>query len=90
VLIKTYQEKKSLESTVKSGSIATVASVHSDGIALILPGDTAASDKHYPYNASATFEPGQRVHIARESGTIIVEYPIGGMKSALKEEKYNE
>lgn len=78
MLIETYQKKKSLEVTSKSGNIATVSAVHGDGIALILPGDTIPSEKHYPYNASATFEPGQRVHIIRESGTIIVEYPIGG------------
>ncbi|WP_302200347.1 hypothetical protein [uncultured Gemmiger sp.] len=91
MLIKSYQEKKSLENTgSRSGNIATVSAVFGDGIALILPGDTVASDKHYPFNTSATYEPGQRVHIVRESGTIIVEYPIGGMKRALKGEKHNE
>ncbi|WP_417095683.1 hypothetical protein [Gemmiger formicilis] len=77
-MIENYQQRKALEVTTKSGNIATVSAVYSDGIALILPGDTAASDKHYPFNAAAQFVAGQRVHIARESGTIIVEYPIGG------------
>lgn len=77
-MIKNYQEKKTLEATSQGGNIATVSAVHNDGIALILPGDTVASDKHYPYNAAVTFLAGQRVHIVRESGTIIVEYPIGG------------
>lgn len=90
MLIKTYQEQKSLEATSKSGNIATVSSVHSDGIALILPGDTTPSEKHYPYNASASFEPGQRVHIIRESGTIIVEYPIGGAAKTRNLEGDNE
>ena len=77
-MIKNYQERKALETTARCGSIATVAAVYSDGIALILPGDTSAGDKHYPYNAAIAFAAGQRVHIARESGTIIVEYPIAG------------
>ncbi|WP_370754572.1 hypothetical protein [Gemmiger formicilis] len=77
-MIENYQQRKALETTAKSGNIATVSAIYSDGIALILPGDTTAAEKHYPYNAAITFSAGQRVHIARESGTIIVEYPIGG------------
>ena len=34
------------------------------------------------YNAAAAFAAGQRVHITRESGTILVEYPIGGYDGA--------
>lgn len=77
-MIENYQQRKALETMTKSGNIATVSAVYSDGIALILPGDTIPAEKHYPYNAAVTFSAGQRVHIARESGTIIVEYPIGG------------
>lgn len=80
-LVKNYQQRKQLEQTPTSGNIATVAGVYSDGIALLLPGDEVAAEKHYPYNASATFAVGQRVHIVRDSGTIIVEYPIGGSGS---------
>ena len=80
-MIENYQQRKALETTAKSGNIATVSAIYSDGIALVLPGDTTAADKHYPYNAAITFSAGQRVHIARESGTIIVEYPIGGSGS---------
>lgn len=64
-----------------TGNVATVATVAVDGITLVLPGETAAGTKKYPYNAACTFSPGQRVHIAREGGTIIVEYPIGGMQA---------
>ena len=77
-LVKNAQEREKLQETPPIGNIAPVAGVYSDGIALILPGDTEATEKHYPYNASATFAVGQRVHIERDSGTIIVEYPIGG------------
>lgn len=80
-MIENYQQRKALETTAESGNIATVSAIYSDGIALVLPGDTTAAEKHYPYNAAITFSAGQRVHIARESGTIIVEYPIGGSGS---------
>lgn len=75
-----HQQRAALEAAEAQprGSIATVAAVHPDGISLILPGDTAPSEKHYAYNGAVTFAPGQRVHIVRESGTIIVEYPIKG------------
>lgn len=62
--------------TPPGGNIATVAAVYEDGISLILPGTATASAKHYVYNAACSFAPGQRVHIAREGGTILVEYPL--------------
>lgn len=73
-----YQQSEQLKKTPApvGGNFATVAAVYDDGISLILPGTAAASAKHYVYNASCQFSPGQRVHIARENGTIIVEYPL--------------
>lgn len=72
-------EKEVFPSNLNTGNIATVSAVYSDGITLILPGNNAPTQKRYPYNSSVTFSSGQRVHILREGGTIIVEYPIGGM-----------
>lgn len=66
----------------QTANLATVASVYNDGVTLILPGETSPSAKRYPYNRACSFQPGQRVHIVRESGTIIVEYPIGGSVDA--------
>lgn len=61
-----------------TGCIATVYAIESGGIRLILPGETEPGEKRYPYNAAIDFKDGQRVHIARDGGTIIVEYPIAG------------
>ena len=78
-MINTYQERAALQGgVVKAANVATVVGVYADGIALRLPGETAAGEKHYPYNATIAFETGQLVHLCREGGTLIVEYPIGG------------
>lgn len=79
-MIENYQQRKALEHITGSstGTIAVVGGIYEDGISLVLPGEIIPGGKHYPYNASCTFELGQRVHIARENGTIIVEYPIAG------------
>lgn len=79
MIIKSYQEQRGLlAEPLAPVEIAVVGSVHADGIALIFPGETLESRKHYAYNAAASFSPGQRVHLARVAGTYIVEYPIGG------------
>lgn len=81
-----YKSCQALDESKKTptGNLATVAAVYPDGIVLMLAGETEPGSKRYPYNAACSFEVGQRVHIARESGTIIVEYPIGGSVNAAK------
>lgn len=82
-MIKSYQEREALTKTgAVQSNIATVYGVHGDGISLILPGSDTPTEKHYPFNAACGFAPGDRVHICREGGTIIVEYPLGGTKNA--------
>lgn len=70
-----------LTETAANSNIAVVDAVYPDGITLILPGSDSAGGKRYPYNAACSFAAGDRVHIVRENGTIIVEYPLkGGVK----------
>ena len=57
--------------------LATVGSVHSDGLTLIFDGQTEATQKRYKRNTAVTFTAGQRVKVVKISGTYIVEYPIG-------------
>ena len=57
--------------------LATVGAVHDDGLSLILDGQTEATAKHYKCNTSATFAAGDRVKVARISGSYIVEYVVG-------------
>lgn len=59
---------------------ATVAAVYSDGLSLLFDGAESASEKHYLCNKSVYFTAGNRVKLCRDSGTIVVEYPIGAPK----------
>jgi len=60
---------------------ATVGTVYTDGITLILDGVAAESTKHYKCNTSIKFSAGDRVKVAKISGTYVVEYPIGSPKA---------
>ena len=66
-----------IEEERKQINFVTIAEIYDDGISLIFDGEKAASEKHYKCNSAITFEKGQRVHILRDSGTCIVEYPVG-------------
>ena len=56
---------------------ATVGAVYSDGVTLIFDGQEAATEKHYKCNTTILFHAGDRVKIASDSGTYVVEYIIG-------------
>ena len=58
-------------------ALATVAAVASDGVTITIDGDEEPGDKKYKVNSSALFKSGDRVKIHKNSGTYIVEYPVG-------------
>ena len=57
--------------------LATVGAVYDDGLSLILEGQTEATTKHYKCNTSIKFTAGDRVKVARISGSYVVEYIVG-------------
>ena len=57
--------------------LATVGAVYEDGLSLILEGQTEATTKHYRCNTSVKFAAGDRVKVARISGSYVVEYVVG-------------
>ena len=61
----------------QGANFATVGAVYSNGVTLIFDGQSEATAKRYKRNLSAAFSAGQRVKICKDSGTYIVEYPIG-------------
>ena len=76
-MIKSYQEEVALKpSPIINESLATIGAVYADGVSLIFDNATAPSTKHYKFNKSITFVPGDRVKIAKISGTYIIEYAI--------------
>lgn len=84
MMIKNFQEQSALISEQRSPDvqiIATVDTVYTDGATLIFAGESASSAKHYKANAGAVLAAGDRVKIAKVSGTYIIEYAIGAPNS---------
>ena len=78
-----FEEIKETEEAGEENDIvlAAIATVGSTGVTIIMDGDDEAGDKEYKVNASALFSPGDRVKIHKNSGTYIVEYPVGAPMS---------
>ena len=70
------QEEQNLDAR-----LATVGTVYTDGLTLIFDGQEAATEKHYKCNTSVTFKAGDRVKVARISGSYVVEYVVGAPSS---------
>ena len=78
MILETYQEQQAIVQPDPPGqSFATVGTVYEDGIALIFNGAETESLKHYKCNTAVRFTAGQRVRIIEDSGTYVVEYPVG-------------
>lgn len=58
-------------------SFATVGAVYDDGLSLLFDGEAEPGEKHYKCNTSVVFSAGDRVKIAADSGTFVVEYIVG-------------
>lgn len=71
-----------LESTQESPllSLATIGAKYTDGVSLIFPGQNEATAKHYRCNTDVTFAAGNRVLIARISGSYVVLCKVGKPK----------
>lgn len=77
-IVESYQEEQQIEEPkVPEYSFATIGDVYDDGISLIFPGAEEASEKHYRANLYCKFAKGQRVYLAKDSGTYVVLFPIG-------------
>ena len=67
---------------ISTHSFATIGAVYEDGVTLIFEGETEPGPKHYLVNTSVVFAAGDRVKLAADSGTYIVEYVVGAPKAA--------
>lgn len=63
-------------------SFATVGAVYADGLSLIFDGEDEPTEKHYLCNTNVYFSPGDRVKLAEDSGTYVVEYVVGPPRQA--------
>lgn len=59
---------------------ATVTDINESGLQLIFNGEQYPTKKRYKYNTALTFKVGDRVRVNKQSGSYIVEYPIGTTK----------
>lgn len=83
-MIETYQEKESLaEPKPETQNFATIGEIYDDGVSLVFDGETDPSEKHYKTNAFVVFKKGDRVRIIADSGTYVVEYPVGNPRKSL-------
>lgn len=83
-MIETYQEKESLNTPKPAiQNFATIGEIYDDGVSLIFDGEENASEKHYKTNAFVVFAPGDRVRIISDSGTYVVEYPVGNPRRTM-------
>ncbi len=77
-MIENYQEKESLVlPSSAQQNFATIGEIYDDGVSLIFDGEEEPSEKHYKTNSAITFNAGDRVRIFSDSGTYVVEYPVG-------------
>lgn len=77
-MIESYQDEMDQRpAEIQPYSFATIGDVYEDGVSLIFPGEAAPSEKHYKVNTLGTYAAGQRVKVIKDSGTYIVEYPVG-------------
>lgn len=76
--METFQDVESTDPMeVQDASFATVAAIYDDGVTLIFDGMEEATEKRYQTNSFIVFNVGDRVRVIKDSGTYVVEYPIG-------------
>lgn len=75
-----YVEEPSEESGAPESNFATVAGIEPDGLRLVFDGQDEETEKHYKCNCFAVFKNGDRVKVFKDSGTYVVEYPLGNPK----------
>ena len=77
-ILEDFQQEEAIkEQEAANYSFAVIGEVYEDGVSLIFPGSEEPSEKHYKANLYCKFKAGQRVYIAKDSGTYIALFPIG-------------
>lgn len=80
--METYQDLAVDEpNEVPEASFATISEIFEDGVTLLFDGLDAPTTKRYKVNAFVVFQPGDRVRVIKDSGTYVVEYPVGNPRT---------
>lgn len=84
-IIESYQQERALEQPVpEAAKLAEVLAVWSDGLEILMEGDSESDDKHYLCNDSIKYQPGDRVLVQKVGGSYIVVCRIGAPKSVIR------
>lgn len=79
----TYQDMTATDpQEAQDASFATIAAIYDDGVTLKFDGMDAPTEKHYQTNAFVVFKVGDRVRVIKDSGTYVVEYPVGAPRKS--------
>ena len=77
-MIENYQDEQALEPMEpQDATFATIVEIQDEGVRLKFDGNEEPSRKLYLTNAFAVFAEGDRVRVVKDSGTYVVEYPVG-------------
>lgn len=80
--METYQDLAADDpNEVPEASFATISEIFEDGVTLLFDGLDAPTTKRYKVNAFVVFQPGDRVRVIKDSGTYVVEYPVGNPRT---------
>lgn len=81
--LETYQDLMETDpNEVQDASFAKIAEIYDDGVTLIFDGMEEATQKRYQTNSFVVFKVGDRVRIIKDSGTYVVEYPVGAPRKS--------
>lgn len=85
MLFMIYQEEQEIQQRQpENACFATIVQIYDDGVTLRFGGQEAPSQKRYRVNSFAVFHRGDRVFLAKDSGTYVVLFPIGAPKSSFR------
>ncbi len=77
-----YQDEQEIqERQPENSSFATIAQIYEDGVTLLFSGQDTPSQKRYRVNSFAVFHQGDKVFLAKDSGTYVVLFPVGMPKA---------
>lgn len=77
IAINYQEEKRGKSKPTNNPEFAVVTSVDNSGLQLMFDGEIYPTKKRYKFNSAYTFKVGDRVKVNKQSGSYIVEYPIG-------------
>ena len=81
--METYQDMTATDpQEAQDASFATIAAIYDDGVTLKFDGMDTPTEKRYQTNAFVVFKVGDRVRIIKDSGTYVVEYPVGAPRKS--------